>query len=102
MISENHSHISNIMLRVRYEEGDIVEKDRSCDSNYMLSAMIRVGKVIREKLHWIPAREKIYLFIDGAGDHGTNEDINTYDKSLMIDFSIKLVFQVPRSYIQMS
>ena len=97
MISDNHSHISNIMLKVRYQEGDIIEKDCSCDSSYMLSAMIRVGKAIREKFHWVPMHEKVYLFIDGAGGHGTNEAINEYDKNLMIDFNIKLVFQVPRT-----
>ena len=39
--------------------------------------------------------EKVYLFIDGAGGYETNEAINEYDKNLMIDFNIKLVFQVP-------
>ena len=41
--------------------------------------------------------EKVYFFIDRAGGHGTNEAINEYDKNLMIDFNIKLVFQVPRT-----
>ena len=41
--------------------------------------------------------EKVYLFIDGAGGHGTNEAINEYDNNLMTDFNIKLVFQVPRT-----
>ena len=35
LISDNHSHISNIMLKLRYQEGDIIEKDCSCDSSYM-------------------------------------------------------------------
>ena len=81
------------MLKVRFQDGDIIEKDCSCDSSYMLSAMIRVGKAIREKFHWVPMHEKVYLFIDGAGGHGTNEAINEYDKNLMIDFT---------HYIQMS
>ena len=33
LISDNHFHMSNTMLKVRYKEGDIVEKDCSCDSN---------------------------------------------------------------------
>ena len=41
--------------------------------------------------------EKEHLFIDGTGGHGTNEAINNYDKNLMIDFNIKLVFQVTRT-----
>ena len=63
----------------------------------MLSAMIRVGKSIRDKFHWVPIHEKLYLVIDGAGGHGTNETINAYDKNLMIDFNIKPIFQVPRT-----
>ena len=58
LISDNHSRISNIMLKVRYKEGDIVDEDCSCDSNYMLSTMIRVRKAIREKFHWVPMHEK--------------------------------------------
>ena len=85
------------MLKVRYQEGDIVEKYCSCDSSYILSAMIRVGKLIREKLYWIPMHGKVYVFLDCAGGHGTNEAINEYNKNFMIDFNIKLVFQVPRT-----
>ena len=73
MISDNHSHISNIMLKVRYKEGYIVEIDCSCDFNCMLSAMKRAGKAIREKFHWVPMHERVYLFINGTGGHGTNE-----------------------------
>ena len=63
----------------------------------MLSAMIRVRKAICEKFHWVPIHKKLYSFIDGTGGHGTNKAINAYDKNLMMDFNIKLVFQVPRT-----
>ena len=63
----------------------------------MLSAMIRVRKAICEKFHWVSIHKKIYSFIDGTGGHGTNKAINAYDKNLMMDFNIKLVFQVPRT-----
>ena len=71
-------------------------------SSCMLSAMIRVGKAVREKFHWVPMHEQLYLFIDGTVGHGTNEAINEADKSLMIDFNIKLVFKFLEHYIQMS
>ena len=95
-VSEKHSHLSSIMLKVRYKEGDIVEKYCSCDSDYMPSTIIRVGKLIREKIYCVPSYKKVYLFIDGTGGHGTNEAINEYDKNMIIDFNIKLVFQVSR------
>ena len=63
----------------------------------MLSVMIQVGKAIRENFYWVPSHEKVYLFLDGTDGHGTNEAINEYGKHLMIDFNIKLVFQVPRT-----
>ena len=69
MISENHFDFSHIMLKVRYRQGDIVEKHHSWDSDYMLSIMIRVGQAIREKIHWVPRHENIYLFIEGAGGY---------------------------------
>ena len=88
------------MLKVRYKEGDIVERDCSCEFNYMLSVMMRDGKAIREKFHWVPMHERVYLFKDGVGGHETNEAINAYDKNLMIDINIKFVFQVPRTPYQ--
>ena len=63
----------------------------------MLSSMIRVGKAIREKFHWVPMHGKSYLFIDSADGHGTNEAINAYDMNLMIDINVKLIYQVPRT-----
>ena len=78
-------------MKVRSKQGDIVEKCFSCDSDYMLSTMIRVGQAIRENFHLVPMHEKVYLFIESAGGHGTNEAINEYDNFLIIDFNIKHV-----------
>lgn len=43
----------DINVRVRNKIGDEVEEDASCDSEYMLSAMNRVGAAIRKSYHWI-------------------------------------------------
>jgi len=43
--------IHDITLKVRYIVGDEIEKDCSCDSKYMLSAMERVGTAMRQKYH---------------------------------------------------
>ena len=45
--------IEDIKLKVRQKLGDEVEDDASCDSEFMLSAMDRVGVAIREKYHSI-------------------------------------------------
>ena len=93
MISDNHSQFSDIMLKVWYKQGDIAEKDCLCDSDYTSSVIIRAGQAIHEKNHCVPRYEKVYLFIDGTCGHGTNEAVNKYDKNLMIEFNIKLIFK---------
>ena len=67
MLDDNHFNLSVFSLKVRYQEQDTVEKDRSCDSEYMLSAINRVGEVICQNFHWVPIDELIYLFIEGKG-----------------------------------
>ena len=97
MISKNYSHISSIMSKVRYKQGNIIETYYLCDSDYILSTIIRVWHAIREIIYWFPRHERVCLFIDGAGGHTTNKVINEYDKKLMFDFNIKPFFQVPRT-----
>ena len=50
MISDNHSQFSDIMLKVWYKQGDIAEKDCSCDSDYTSTVIIRAGQAIHEKI----------------------------------------------------
>ena len=89
--------LNDINVKVRYRFGDEVEEDASCDSEYMLSAMNRVGAAIRNSYHWIPISKKCYLVMDNAGGHGTNEAIATYTKTLEDEYNIEIIFQIPRS-----
>jgi len=89
--------IDDVCMKVRMKIGDKVEKDCSCDSTYMLSAMERVGAAIREKFSWIPADEKCYIIMDNAGGHGTDAAIEEYTQMLLTDFNIEIIHQVPRS-----
>ena len=43
--------LNDINVKVRYKIGDGVEKDTSCNSKYMLSAMTQVGTAIRSSYH---------------------------------------------------
>ena len=90
MLDDNHFKLSEISLKVRNQEHDTVEKDCSCDSEYMLSAMNRVGEAICQSFHWVPIDELVYLFIDGAGGHGTKEAIFEYKDNLQENFNIQL------------
>ena len=45
--------IDDLELGVRYQRGDKVTKDCSCDSKWMLETMNEVGKAIRDAHHWV-------------------------------------------------
>ena len=77
--------------------GDEVEEDCSCDSEYMLTAMTRVGAAICKAYHWIPITHKCYLVMDNAGGHGTQDAINSYTQKLVDDYNIVIIHQIPRS-----
>ena len=82
MLYDNYFKLSEISLKVCYQEHDIVEKYCSCDSEYMISAMNRVGEGIRQNFHWVPIDELVYLFIDEAGGYETIEAIIEYKNNL--------------------
>ena len=48
-------------------------------------------------MHWIPTTKIIYLFIDGARDHGTADAIESYTIALLRDYNVTIVKQKPRS-----
>ena len=46
--------VTDIDIKVRYHIGDTVEKYVSCDSNYMLEVIDKVGEGISAKIEWVP------------------------------------------------
>ena len=96
--------IDDLELGVRYQEGDKVTKDCSCDSKWMLETMDEVGKAIREKYHWVKwdprsvqNSDVIHLVMDNAGGHGTDTAVKKYTEDLKNKYKIEIVQQVPRS-----
>ena len=65
-------------LVVRMEKNDEREVDTTCDSTFMEKMMPEIGKAIREKYHWVSRDVPIFLFLDNAGGHGTNEAVTKY------------------------
>jgi len=84
-------------LRVRYEKGDKRVVDVNCDSEFMLSVMPEVGAAIREKMHFVDPDEPIYLVLDNAGGHGTDEAIEQYVTLLREEYNVICHHQCPRS-----
>jgi hypothetical protein len=89
--------LTDLELFVQQRSGDVIEEDCSCDSSFMLEIITKIGRSIRESFHWIPANEKIYLLMDNAGGHGTDQAIQQYTAILLDQFNVKIVWQVPRS-----
>ena len=80
--------VNDLKLKVRYCAGDYIIRDCSCDSSYMRLAMNRVGKVMREKYYWVKKETAIYLVIDNAGGHGTNDCVQEYTDRLRTEYNI--------------
>ena len=89
--------LQDVKVQVRHQYGDSHEVDCSCDSKYMLSAMDRIGKAIRNAYHWVSRDQSCYIVMDNAGGHGTKEAINEYTHHLHNEYNIKIIWQIPRS-----
>jgi hypothetical protein len=83
-------------LFVARKKGDLVEKDVTCDSQFMLDHMENIGATIRRKYHWVPKEVTIYLIMDNAGGHGTKDAIAQYVADIKQDHNVEIVWQVPR------
>ena len=89
--------LKDIGVRVRHRIGDLMEEDCSCDSDFMMEAMDRVGAAIRKAYSWVPPHQKCFLVMDNAGGHGTTNAINLYTEMLRVKYKVQIIFQVPRS-----
>ena len=88
---------NDLLLEVKPKENDTREVDASCDSEYMLRTMHKVGRALREAYHFKPVEETIYLVMDNAGGHGKKEAIKEYTKYLKDEYNVQIIPQVPRS-----
>ena len=98
---ENGNHGNDVTLEtltlcVKLRKGDEVEEDCSCDSDFMLQWMPKVGQAMRDTYHWIPITEKLYLVMDNAGGHGTSDAKDIYVNA-MKEYNVEIIWQVPRS-----
>jgi DNA-binding protein Fis len=89
--------LKDLDLFVQQSAGDEVEENISCDSEFMMRIMPEVGRALRAAYHWLPMNETIYLVMDNAGGHGSNEATAQYTQLLWTDFKVQVVWQVPRS-----
>ena len=105
--SKDRVRTGGMTLMVRYlplkedesgnKTGDERDVDISCDSDYMLRVMPRVGEAIRAAYHWVDDSDPIYLFLDNAGGHGTDEAVEKYCNLLAEEYHVICYHQRPRS-----
>ena len=81
-VSKRNVLLKDLKIKVRYQQGDMVERECTCDSVYMSSAMRRVGEAMRAAYHWARQDTVLYLVLDNAGGHGTNECVRDYTNIL--------------------
>ena len=76
--------------RVEIQKVDEVEKDVSCDSNFILGIMDELGNATQTTYHSIGVAEEeiFYLAMDNAGDHGINEYMLEYSEYLAVNHNI--------------
>jgi hypothetical protein len=75
-----------------------VERDTTCDSNFMFESIHDMGSSIRSSMHWLEKNtQPIILFMDNAGGHGTNDAEIEYVRILKEQYNIIVEWQVPNS-----
>lgn len=89
--------LNDLNLCVRYQQGDTVEEDVTCDSQWMKDNMDEIAQSIRDAYHWVKDEDTIYLVMDNAGGHGTDECVKEYTQNLLDKYNIEIVQQVARS-----
>ena len=56
----------------------MVAKDTTCGSVFMKGDMRQIGVALRAVYHWVDFDTPIFLALDNAGGHGTNQCIGGY------------------------
>ena len=76
----------------------MVEKDCSCDSDFMIEHIHEIGKKIRKSYENVITSDKpIVLIMDNAGGHGRNDVKKEYEKILRLDYNVHVHWQVANS-----
>ena len=67
--------LTDLMIKVHYRRGDMIEMSVNCNIVYMLDAIDGVGESIQSAYHCVPATKPCYLIMDHASGHSTDDTI---------------------------
>ncbi len=72
---EQELTIADLDLFLRLPVGTIITEDINDNSDYMLRVMPLISAAIHQQMPFVPQDETIYLVMDNAGGHGTEDAI---------------------------
>ena len=61
----------------------------------MKEVMPKVGKAIRDAYHWVAFEHPVFLYLDNAGGHGTQDIVDEYVKDLVDKYNAICIHQRP-------
>ena len=97
ILGERKLKLSDMVLKVNPKKGKLVEKDITCDSQFMMSHIRDIGRAIRSTYSFLPATHPIFLFMDNAGGHGTELAKMEYVDILQTHYNVEICWQVSNS-----
>ena len=79
-LEERCLKLDDLQLKVNVSKGQVVEKDVTCDSVFMLEHIRDIGQSIRDAYSFLDRSEPVTLFMDDAGGPGKTEVKERYEK----------------------
>ena len=58
--------MKDLKLQVRTSKGQLVAKDTTYDTEFMMDIVEEIGKAICKAFHWVPTSEPIHLCMDNT------------------------------------
>jgi hypothetical protein len=89
--------IQDLELHVERKQGDKVQKDITCNSQFMLDVIDEIRRKIWSAYHWLNFNTPTYLFIDNTGGYGTVGTKEEYEQILLRNWNVKIFWQPPNS-----
>jgi hypothetical protein len=89
--------IDDFHLHVEHKKGDMVQRDITCNTAFMLDVMEELWRQICNSFHWVHIDTPVYLFVDNAGGHETNAAKKEYESYLKENWNVIIIWQPPNS-----
>ena len=89
--------VEDCILHRFLHAGMTLERDTTCDSKFMMTHIRLIGESIRKKYYWVEDLVPIFLIMDNAGGHGTTDTKEEYERILLDEFNVRIIWQVANS-----